>query len=341
MRKHAFLFLILFGIVSLTLSCTGPKPQKYFTSERDVILYKGGWQNNPDIRPYEEIASELGLTTKVVEGDFINNREEFFDINGQRKFKVLIIPGGEQHYWFEKKPQGIPPPPKGLSPDNIKCQGVQNILDFVKSGGSAIALCHCGTALFSSRAGWLGPGLEEFQLGMWDKKHPNYRGWFNWMCGVYAFRGIIIGPQESNRPYPRALFLPLKMNPENEIVREANLPPVIHIIVTGAGSIIPDKGQPLDVVAWFPNGTAAIGVVPYGSGRIILSGPHPNITGQRAERWRENMMCGDYARWCGHTWKMIRENRKIIQSNSDPDGWEPDWALAKAMLSYAYKKALE
>ena len=56
---------------------------------------------------------------------------------------------------------------------------------------------------------------------------------------LYAFEGIIVGPQETNRPYPKDIFLPLKMNPENEIVREANLPPVIHIIVTGAGSIIP------------------------------------------------------------------------------------------------------
>jgi hypothetical protein len=127
------------------------------------------------------------------------------------------------------------------------------------------------------------------------------------------------------------------MNSENEIVREAKLPSVIYIMVTGVGSIIPDKGQSLDVVAWFPNGTAAIGIVPYGLGRIILSGPHPNWTGQKAEKFREGMMCGDYARWCGLTWEMIRNNRKIIQSNPDPDGPEPDWALAKAMLSYAYK----
>jgi hypothetical protein len=159
------------------------------------------------------------------------------------------------------------------------------------------------------------------------------------MCGKYGFKGIIAGPQETNRPYPIGIFLPLKINPEHEIVREAHLPPVIHAMVTGAGSIIPDRNQPLDVVAWFPNGTAAIGVVPYGQGRIILSGPHPNITGQNAEKWRERIMCGDYAKWCGLTWEMIRENRKTIQSNPDPDGLEPDWALTKAMLSYAYKKA--
>ena len=336
MRQYAILLLIIFIISSQMFSCTGPKIQNSITRERDVILFKGGWRNNPDIRPYEEIASELGLSTKVVDGDFINNRENFFDIQEKRKFKVLIFPGGEPEYWFERKPPSVGPPPAGLSPDRINCRGVENVLEFVKSGGSVIAMCHCGTSLFSSRALWWGPPHKE--LGMWNVG-SYYRGHFNRVCGVYAFNGVIDGPQESNKPYPRALFLPLKMNPENEIVREANLPPLIHIIVTGAGSIIPWEGQALDVVCWFPNGTAAIAIVPYGSGRIILSGPHPNITGQRAERWREAMMCGDYARWVGFTWKMIRDNRKIIQSNPDPDGPEPDWALAKAMLSYAYKKS--
>jgi hypothetical protein len=43
-------------------------------------------------------------------------------------------------------------------------------------------------------------------------------------------------------------------------------------------------------------------------------------------------------RWCGLTGEMIRNNWKIIQSNPDTDGPQPDWALAKAMLSYANKK---
>lgn len=336
MRQYSKSLLMFFMISSQMLSCSHPALQKSITSERDIILFKGGWQNHPDIGSYEEIASELGLNTKVVDGDFINKTEEFFDINGQRKFKVLIIPGGDPQYWFENRPPSVGPPPKGLTPDRINCQGVKNILDFVKSGGSVIALCHCGTSLFSSGVLWSGPPQNK-EPDKWNIKRY-YRGEFNRHCGLYAFDGVIDGPQESNKPYPRALFLPLKMNSENEIVREAKLPSVIYIMVTGAGSIIPDKGQSLDVVAWFPNGTAAIGIVPYGLGRIILSGPHPNWTGQRAEKLREGMMCGDYARWCGLTWEMIRNNRKIIQSNPDPDGPESDWALAKAMLSYAYKK---
>jgi len=341
MKIRIILFSILFSISLHALSCTGPSLRKDFRPKRDailfdVILFKGQHERLFDVLSYLEIAAELGLTAKVVDGNFINRREEFFDINGRRKFKVMIFPGGDPGYWFEKRPKGLPPPMEGMLTHNINCQGVSNVLDFVKSGGSVIGICHCGTGLFSSRKGWLNPRPAD--SGNLEKRYPEEKGNFNAICGTYAFKGIIIGPQEEVWPYPMALFLPLRMNPANEIVREAKVPPVVHIIVTGAGSIIPDEGQPLDVVAWFPNGTAAIGVVPYGSGRVILSGPHPNITGERVKIWRRGIM-GNYAKWFRVTEKTIQENWEKMHSNPDPDGPEPDWALAKAMLSYAYKEA--
>jgi hypothetical protein len=36
---------------------------------------------------------------------------------------------------------------------------------------------------------------------------------------------------------------------------------------------------------------------------------------------------------------MITQERKVIEIDKDLDGPEPDWALSKAMLSYAYGKA--
>jgi hypothetical protein len=341
MKIKIILFLILFSISLHALSCTGPSLQKDFRPKRDailfdVILFKGAGERQLDVLSYQAIAAELGLTCKVVDGNFINRREEFFDFIGRRKFKVMIFPGGDPDYWFEKRPKWLPPPAEGMLTHNINCRGVSNVLDFVKSGGSVIGICHCSTQLFSSRAGWLNPHGGD--SGNLEKRYPEFKGKFNAICGTYAFKGIIVGPQEEVWPYPMALFLPLRMNPENEIVREAKVPPVVHIIVTGAGSIIPDEGQPLDVVAWFPNGTAAIGVVPYGSGRVILSGPHPNITGERVKIWRKVKM-GNYAKWHGATEKTIQENWEKMHSNPDPDGPEPDWALAKAMLSYAYKEA--
>lgn len=309
-------------------------PLQAQSREEEVILFmpdrveRVNVGNPEDISSYEAIAKELGLSTKVVNHQFINERELFFGKDGRRKFKVLILPGGEPGRWFEQ-----------VTGRGINCQGVNNILSFIESGGSVIAICICAPSLFSTYYDWVNPNLKEAQNGEWHKTN-HLQGFFKRFCGVDAFKGTLRGPQESNRPYPKTLFLPIRMNPENEIVKEANLPSVIHQIVVGGGSILPDKGQPLDVVGWFPNNTAAIGVVPYGKGRIIMSNPHPNITGGLAKEWRSRIMSIHAKRW-GWTEQMVRKGEKLIEETPDPDGPEPDWALSKAMLSYVYKKASE
>jgi glutamine amidotransferase-like uncharacterized protein len=325
LRKHRLFGLIIFGLVSPMCLCICND-----ASAEDIILFHPGeFGNYQDIQSYREIAQELSLSSRIVDHQFINNRESFFDKDGHRKFRVLILPGGEPYRWFEQ-----------LEGRGVSCQGVKNILSFVEDGGSVIAICICAPSIFATNMEWLSPNLEEAKRGRWDRT-SRYPGAFKQFCGVHAFKGTLRGPQESNRPYPKTRFLPIKMNPENEIAREGRLPPVIYQIVVGGGSILPDEGQPLDVVGWFPNGTAAIGIVPYGRGRIVMSNPHPNITGERAKKWLAVGVLGVHARRWGWTEQMITEGLKLIETEGDPDGPEPDWALAKSMLSYAYKKASE
>lgn len=329
MYKAKFLFLvfILFGMFFQVLSCSN-QTQLIARKEDDVIIFHSPkWGNALDTESYEQIARELGVKTKRVDHVFINEKESFLGKDGRRKIGVLILTGGDPDHWFEQK-----------TGEGINCQGVDNILSFVQSGGSVIGLCFCSASLFSTSTEWLNPFPDQAQRGEWHKK--NYRrGQFFRLCGIYAFRGTIRGPQESNQPYIKTRFLPIKMNPENEIVRKGKLPSVIYQIVSGGGSIIPDEGQPLDVVGWYPNGTAAIGIVPYGQGRIIICNPHPNITGKTVEIWRTRLLNGEYIKHWGWTKEMIAQERKLIEKDKDPDGPEPDWALSKAMLSYAYRKA--
>jgi hypothetical protein len=213
-------------------------------------------------------------------------------------------------------------------------------MNFIESGGSVIAICIAGSSLFAAEVEWLNPNEEEAQRGMWGRTHY-FQGEFRQHCGVYAFKGIVRGPQETNRPYPKKLFLPIRMNPENEIVRGANLPSIIPQLTTGSGSLFPDKDQPIDVIGWYLNGTIAIGIIPYGSGRIILSNPHPNQAGPGAAARRARMMTSAHAKRWGWTDEMMREIPKILQDNPVPDTQQQVAAeeLAKAMLLYAYKKA--
>lgn len=316
----------------LCLVCFSVSPCQAAASvfaEADVILfYIKEYAAREDVDSYSELATDLKLSSRIVDYHFINDRNAFFDREGRRKFNVLILPGGEPYRWFEK-----------MTGTGITCDGVKNILDFVSSGGSVIAVCICSPSMFSTRQVWINPNLPQAKRGEW-KRTNTWPGAFQHFCGVHAFKGTLRGPQESNRPYPKTRFLPIRMNPDHEIVKEAKLPPVIHQLVVGGGSIFPDEGQPLEVVGWFPNNTPAIGVVPYGKGRIIMSNPHPNITGQRAEYWREKVTTVHASRW-GWTTRMIEEGKAEIQKDKDPDGPEPDLALSRAMLSYAYKKAAQ
>jgi len=345
LKRHAFLISLLFLISVQMLSCTVHAQRSIGRTgvhSSDVTLFYpgglGGLFNGLDIRSYEKIAKEFGLSTSRGDYSFINKRASFFDKNGQRRFAVLIIPGGIPWYWFKTGPEK----------DGMDCRGVENILSFVESGGSVICICYCGSMLFVTDLEMLCSTMKEIKQGKFDEYYVHRGvGLFKQHCGVYAVKATLRGPQESNMqkvpglpPYPRITFLPIKMNLEHEIVREANLPSVIHQVVVGGGSIIPDKGQPLDVVGWYPNGTAAIGIAPYGKGRIIMSNPHPNITGRMAEFFKKIVMTTHARNW-KWTEEMIAEGQKLIQDVHDPDGPRPDWTLAKAMLSYAYEKAVQ
>ena len=307
-----------------------------------VLFYPSGplsrFFNRLDIRSYEKIAKEFGLSTGPADFSFINTRASFFDSHGERKFHVLIIPGGIPWYWFKAGPEK----------DGIDCRGVKNILSFIESGGSVICICYCGSMLFVRDLEMLCSTMEEIKQGKFNEYRVHRGvGLFKHCCGIYAVNATLRGPQESNMkkvpglpPYPRITFLPIKMNMEHRIVQKAKLPPVVYQVVVGGGSIIPDKGQPLDVVGWYPNGTVAIGIAPYGKGRIIMSNPHPNITGKSAERFKNYVMT-EHARTWKWTEEMIAKGQKLLNDVHDPDGPEPDWKLSKAMLLYAYRRASE
>jgi glutamine amidotransferase-like uncharacterized protein len=326
-KRSAISMLVLAILILHFVSCSFHNISD--SSHLDVNLYfnydapETTWPL--DIVSFEKIAKEIGLNSKRVDYRFINKRESFFNEDGQLDFEVLILPGALPEGLFGKR-----------FGSGINCEGVNNILDFIKSGGSVIGLCWIGSALFSSEAERLQCSLREAQRGMWHKTHSG-KGFFFALCGSYAFNGVIRGPQETNRPYPKHRFLPIKMNPDNELVKESNLPSVIYQTVVGGGSIIAAEGQPLDIVGWYPNGTVAIGIVPYGKGHIIMSNPHPNITGKAAEMWISRWQI--HARQMFWTEDMILREKAILKDITDPDGPGPDWALAKAMLSYAYKKA--
>ena len=346
--KIRFALILVFFVGVNTLPCI-VHSQESADSQKDVMILfpkkehrKNGLFNSHDVITYMKTANKLGLSSKCVGYSFINDTTSFLDKYGRPKFSVLILPGGISHYWFTSHPE------TKERQAGINRQGAKNILEFIKAGGSSIAICYAGSALFAKDLEFLCSTIQEIRNKKFDEYHIHRnQGFFMKVCGSYAFDGILRGPQERNMkrvsglpPYPRITFLPIKMNPENEIVKNGNLPLVIHQAVVGGGSLLPSKNQEIDVVGWYPNGTIAIGIVPYGKGKIILSNPHPNIAGDRAKLWAKEVM-GIHCRNWGWTEQMIADGQKLIKDLHDPDGHQPDWSLTREMLNYAHTKALQ
>jgi len=323
---------ISIGVIFIILVFLGCSHQQMLSSHSDaeILLFepKPPYGAPKDSETYGSIAKELGFKYKKVGHQFINREGSLLDPDGNIKYKVLILPGGETYRWFEQ-----------FVGEGLDCAGVYNILKFVRAGGSIIGICICSSILFVDVVEWNSPLLDQAKHGNWNAT-STWPGAFKHFCSTEpAFKGIVRGPQESNRPYPTTLFLPIRMNPENEIVKKFKLPETIYQIVVGGGSLIPYDGQKIDVIGWFPEGGIAIGAIPYGKGQIILTNPHPNIAGGDADTWRWSTgMSNHRMRW-GWTSKVSTQGLKKMRTNKDLDGSLPDRSLAKAMLIWAYEKA--
>jgi glutamine amidotransferase-like uncharacterized protein len=330
--RRLLIDFISIGVISIILVLVGCSHQLMLSnhSDAEVLLFEPRplYGNPTDIETYGSIAKELGFKYKKVGYHFINREGSLLDPDGNIKFKVLILPGGEPYRWFEQ-----------TVGNGLSCKGVDNILKFVRAGGSIIGICLCSSALFVDVFEWKNPTLNESKLGIWNTTNTS-QGWFKRFCGVEPpFKGSVRGPQNSNKPYPKTRFLPIRMNPENEIVNKFNLPDTIYQTVVGGGSLFPYKGEKIDVIGWFSDGGIAIGAIPYGKGQIILTNPHPNIAGAEAETWRWSRGASEHRLRWGWTHQMVAEDAEVMRNSRDPDGSLPDLALAKAMLIWAYEKA--
>jgi hypothetical protein len=95
MMMRAVLVFSLLSFISPILVSNAVKAE-------DVILFHTEEFDNPfDTQSYQEIARELNISSRIVDYRFINDKASFFNIsaNGLRKFKVLVLPGGEPSGW--------------------------------------------------------------------------------------------------------------------------------------------------------------------------------------------------------------------------------------------------
>ncbi len=306
-----------------------PTPTPTPTPQKPIRVVFFG---NPDADPVDqltmgEVSKELGFSYETRDYRFVNNDAVWFDDRGQRRFHIIIFPGGHSEKWFEKE-----------AGSGINENGVENIRKFISKGGSVWAICYSGNSVFAETAVFVG-FMGTTQTVTVPGRIVKFYG------GDPIFKGTVIGPQESNRPYPRVRFLPIKLNMENPIVKKAKLPEKVYLSTVASPSLIPQSGQSMEVIGWFPSGDAAIAILKYGGGHLYMVPPHVSQTleivlngpdpANYIRRWEEV----EYCKQMGVTKEKFNEGKQILIAEGDPDGSGPDRILAKALLRDAANRA--
>ncbi len=300
-----------------------PTPQKPIR-----VVFFGNPNGDPvDQLTMGEVSKELGFSYETRDYRFVNNDAVWFDETGQRRFHIIIFPGGHSEEWFEKE-----------AGSGINEKGVENIRKFISKGGSVWAICYSGNSVFAETAVFVG-FMGTTQTVTVPGRIVKFYG------GDPIFKGTVIGPQESNRPYPRVRFLPIKLNMENPRVKEAKLPEKVYLSTVASPSLIPQSGQSMEVIGWFPSGDAAIAILKYGGGHLYMVPPHVSQTleivlngpdpANYIRRWEEV----EYCKQMGVTKEKFNEGKQILIAEGDPDGSGPDRILAKALLRDAANRA--
>jgi len=196
--------------------------------------------------------------------------------------------------------------------------------------------------MFTEKLIWIGIGLDEAASGKpWKPRSNSLSGFMANFHGVEPiFKGVIRGPQETNQPYPQTHFLPIKLNLDHPLIENAHLPETIYLCTIGSGSLIPNNDQKMEVIGWFPNGTASMGIVKYGEGHLYLISPHPAMTMENAGDLIKYHVMGTHAKRWGWDERCIKMAQEAFDREGDPDGPDSDYILMKAILQDASERSI-
>lgn len=212
--------------------------------------YAGAWQDG--ITAIKNMLTTLGITYEEVNYNDLNYSTQDFS----SLYKIILIPGGYAqwyNYWISKT-------------------GKERIRNFVKNGGGYFGIC-AGSFFAVDRAVWEGTTYDD---------NAGYNA-YGELTGydLDLFPGTGTGPINEIADWNGERYNMTTINFQNENTVLANYKPVPYtedILYYGGPYFSPDSGSGVDVLATYNyNGQPAIIAFNYGSGKVVLSGPHFEI----------------------------------------------------------------
>jgi len=224
----------------------------------DVLIYAGAGAWGDGVLAFEKFLEFKDLTWYECDGTYIEKNVLI------GKFDAIHFPGGNSGYYI----------------DNINSVGLQNIRNFVSTGGGYIGIC-AGGYFACDRVIWEGSTYD----------HP-----------LDLFYGVGYGAIDEIASWPGYTMTTININLANPINKYES--PTEYILYYGGAAYYPDELQEMNVVGTYSlfNDDAAIINFGYGNGRVVLIGPHPEI---EEDSSRDDVSFGDSLEDNGTDWNLM------------------------------------
>lgn len=251
--------IVFIAVITIFLYFSPLLKAAYALNGADVALYNdsiapvgysGVWQDG--IIAIKNMLTTIGLTYEEINYKDLNYSTQDFS----SLYKVILIPGGYAqwyNYWISKA-------------------GKERIRNFVRSGGGYFGIC-AGSFFAVDRAVWEGTTYDD------NAGYNAYGELTGYDLDLFAGAGT--GPINEIADWDGEGYNMTTINFQNENTVLTNYKPVPYtedILYYGGPYFSLDSGAGVEVLATYNyNGQPAIIAFNYGSGKVVLSGPHPEI----------------------------------------------------------------
>lgn len=247
--------------------------------------YKGVWQDG--LTAIRNMLSTLGFTYEEVTYKDLNSSTQDFS----RLYKVMLFPGGYApyyNYWISKN-------------------GKDRIRNFVNTGGGYYGIC-AGAYFAVDRVEW------------GNRVYDDAAGY-----DLDLFPGTGTGDEEKIADYYAGNWSMLTFDFENEntILSDYKAAPYTEdIIYLGGPYFTADAGAVVEVLATYNyNGKPGIVAFQHDSGKVVLSGPHPEIE-EDSSRDGVTIQGEDTLNDNGSDWELARHLLNWLQALNLPSKQE-------------------
>lgn len=256
----------------LALGLGWPSAGTWAYGGAQVALYQDAGSGNgtwaEGVTAIKNMLTNLGYSYEEVNYAVFNNPA--YDLSSL--YQIIILPGGYAQPYNQW----------------ISATGKARIRDFVSKGGGFLGIC-AGSYFASDRVVWEGQTYDDTPEGYYYNAFSNHHEWF-YAYDLDLFSGTASGPLDSIADFSAGRYgmVRLEFNSTSEVLASYKTPPFTENLLYFGGPYFSSAGWWGDtqILATYPNdpnlsgpaaGQAAMIAFEYGSGRVVLSGPHPEI----------------------------------------------------------------